>query len=431
MHWKIVYGSYVPSYLLINLRQTTADVKDIKDIDIRDQRSFFHEYIHFLQDVTGGFGHSHIWYMYDRMRLIISDLQHKTGEEISIPVKNEVTEHQELLEGIMRSMEGSYHVPKNINDETAISQDANLYMDENFRKLYPGKQLHFLNLRLMDDRGQRGDYHFGESAVSETMAYLMEEKLFGAQRVLNFPYRACQKVGGYLNTHFTDNKEWLFALCDLAMCCPYPGMAFYTMLLDFHHSGFAPKHTEEIYEDGERTLKQRGWNIWKEFETNKNSAIYVVKQLFNHPIFTDTLNWFTYLLQAGFEYRKKNPYFMLQLYREESPFHGSWKDMYVNFGTPQLHNQDHKRYFCAPSIMKDKEKNIEPLYLLSLKQVHDTLYDGKSKCDLYECCKNAELGPETDYRCVTEPWLRVKDEKACAFAAQWALYGLANKKVSY
>src|SRR6266542_3075540 len=108
-----------------------------------------------------------------------------------------------------------------------------------------GKQLHFLNLHLQDGNGQKGYYRFGESAVSETMAYLMEEKLFGAQKISNFPYKSCMKVAEYLETDFTENKENLFALCDLAMCYPHPGMAFYTTLLDFNRNKFEPKQTEE------------------------------------------------------------------------------------------------------------------------------------------------------------------------------------------
>ncbi|MBS0647227.1 MAG: hypothetical protein JSR97_11665 [Verrucomicrobia bacterium] len=429
MHWKNVYGTYVPCYLLINLKQTNVLLTDIKDIDERDKRIFFHENTHFLQNITGGFGHSHIWYTYDRMRQIVSDLQKNAGNEITIPVKNPVTQYQELLADVMRSMEGSYHARKPVDDNTAFAEIANMYLNESFQKLYPGKKLYFLNLQLEDDRKQKADYSFGESAVSETMAYLMESKHFGEEKVANFPYKACQKVAGYIGTDFTDNKEWLFALCDMAMVCNYPGMAFYTMLLDMHHQNFKPQNTEEIYTEGEKLMKARGWDIWKDFETNKNNSIHVIKELFNHPIFKETLDWFIYILETGFKYRKENPYFMLNLYREESPFEGSWADIYTTFGTPQLHNAEQQRFFRAPLVMKDIEAMIEPLYLLSMKQVHDTLYHGKPNCDLIECCRGAKVGPEVDYRCKTEPWLRAKDEKTCAYGAQWMLFGLADKKV--
>lgn len=407
-------------------------MKDVKDIDEQDQRAFFHEYLHFLQDITGGFGHSHIWQTYDRMAILISDLQQHRSTRLVIPLKRSSTDRHLLFEGLRKSMEGSYGVPKPLNDHTVKVKSANLYMNDSFKKLYPEKQLHFLNLKLEDDRGQRGDYHFGEAAVSETMAYLLEERLFGEKKADNFPYKACDFVAQYLDTNFVQNREFLFALCDLSMCCPYPGMSFYTMLLDFRNNKFHPTNAEEIYEEGEKTLSERGWDIWGEFEKSRNGAIHLIKQLFNHQIFTDTVKWFTYLLDTGYTYRRQNPYFMLELYREGNFLEGRyWTEMYTTFGMPQLHTQDFIRYVCAPLLLKDFEKGIEPLFLLSLKQVNDTLLYGKSKCELYECCKNAIIGPETDYRCVTEPWERAKDENTCAFGAQWFLYGLNQYEVNF
>lgn len=429
MHWKNVYGTYVPCYLLINLKQTDTALDSIDNIDERDQRVFFHEYTHFLQNIAGGFGHSHIWQTYDKLRQIISDLQKNEANEISIPLKNPVIDHQELMENILGTMEGSYSIRNGVDDNTAFVPNANLYIDESFKKIQPDKQVHFLNLQIEDDKGRKTNYSFGESAVSETMAYLMESKMFGEQNVANFPYKSCQKVAGYLGTNLTDNREWLFALCDMAMLSNYPGMAFYTILLDMHHANFIPEQTEQIYEFGETAMKNRGWDIWGNFETNKIGAIYVIKELFKDPIFEDTLRWFIYIIETGFNYRKANPYFMLNLYREPSPFAGSWEEINKTFGTPQLHNAKDDRYFQAPASLKDREEMIEPLFLLSLKQIQNTLYEGVYKCDLLECCRNAKIGPETDYRCVTEPWARASDEKICAYGAQWLLFGLARKKV--
>jgi hypothetical protein len=429
MHWKNVYGTYVPCYLLINLKQTDAELHSIRDIDERDQRVFFHEYTHFLQNIAGGFGHSHIWQTYDKLRQVISDLRKNEAAEISIPLKNTVTEQQELMEKVMETIEGSYSIRNGVDDNTAFVPNANLYLDESFQKLQQGKNVHFLNLQIEDDNGRRTNYSFGESAVSETMAYLMESKMFDEQNVANFPYKACQKVAAYLGSNLTYNKEWLFAMCDIAMLCNYPGMAFYTILLDMQHANFIPEQTEQIYEFGENAMKNRGWDIWGNFETNKNGAIHVIKELFRNPIFEETLNWLVYIIDEGFNYRKANPHFMLKLYQEASPFEGSWDDINKLFGTPQLHNAKDDRYFQATVSLKEKEKNIEPLFLLSLKQIQNTLYDGASKCDLLECCRKAKIGPEIDYRCVTEPWARSSDEKTCAYGAQWLLFGLANKKV--
>lgn len=430
MEWKNINGTYAPGYLLIKLLQTTADVKDIKDIDPLDQRTFFHEYTHFLQNITTGFGHSYIWYMYDRIRQVISDLQKNKATELQIPLSNPTIVYQQNIGQVMRSLEGSYST-KGLDDSTATVSKISLYNCENFRKLFPKSSVHFLKLQLRDGMARTIDYRFGESAVSETMANLMEEKLYGQHKIANFPYKAATLLARHVYPEFEDNEEWLFALCDLSMCCPYPGMTFYTTLLDFSQRKFIPSQTEDIYTYGEQLIIERGWKVWDVFENNKRGALHVLSELFNHDFFKETLEWFSYLLETGYQYRRENPSFMLQLYRDGNAFTGLWKNMYEVFGTPMSQTQDHKRYFWAPAKLKEQEHLIEPMFLLSMKQVNDLLFDGKYRCGLYEFCSKANKGPETDYRCVSEPWLRSTDNPTCAFGAQWQLYGLADKRVTF
>lgn len=431
MHWSNVYGTYVPCYLLIKLKQTEKPLNKISDLDEADQRIFFHEYTHFFQDITGGFGHSHIWQTYDKFRQIISNLQKSDLKEIDIPLSNPVIEKQAIWENILKTIEGSYLIKDGVDSKTAFVPDVSLYIDDDFRKMYPEKMLHFLRLVVRDENGRESRYNFGESAVSETMAYLMESKMFGDQEVNDFPYKACQKVAGYFNTSLTDNKEWLFALCDVAMLCPYPGMAFYTILLDMHHAGFVPKEAEQIYEFANSAMHKRGWDMWKVFEENKNGAVHVIKELFNHEIFLETSEWFAYLLETGFAFRKANPFFMLHLYRENSPYEGTWKTISETFGTPQLQNSKEERYFMAPKPLEEKKNKIEPLFLISLKQILNTLVEASYKCELIECCRNAKIGPEVDYRCVSDPWTRADDQQTCAYGAQWFLMGLSKLKVNF
>lgn len=426
-----VFGTYVPNYLLIKLLQTDFNIDNLKNLDVRDQRTFFHEYTHFLQNISGGNGLTYIWHTYDRIRQIVAYLQKEKNDEISIPLQNESVNYQKMLSGILQAISGSYKVANNLDDGTTYIHKANLYSHPDFLKLYEGKQLHFLNLVLADKNGKTADYHFGESAVSETMAYLIESKMFGKEKLNIFPYESCKKVGEYLNSTLTQNDEWLFALCDFSMLCSYPGMTFYTTVLDMRSNNFTPSNAEEIYEEGERLISKRGWNMWKDFEKNKDGAIHVLKELFNHEIFSETLEWFIYLLETGFRFRKENPFFMLNIYREEGPFEGYWNDVIATFGTPQIYNSEFKRFFNAPIPLKNKEKEIEPLFLISLQEISKTLFDAKYTCDLYECCNSAKIGPETNYNCKSAPWEWAKEDKTCAYGAQWQLLGLNEKTVTF
>jgi hypothetical protein len=427
MHWKNVYGGYVPSYLLIKI-YTEAPLTEIKNLDVKDQRVFIHEYTHFLQNISGGFGHSHIWNTYDRLRQIIAGLQKTESKQLHIPIKNGIVEEQKLFLKVMSSIEGSYAV-KEIDDASANIVSVELYKDQSFEKLHPNTDITFLRLQLKDSEKRESFYYFGESAISETMAYLMETKFFGPSAINNFPYRACQKLGEWMQSEITKNEEWLFAICDLALLSNYPGRIFYQVLLEMEQDNFQPKNAEEIYEYGIGIIDKMGFDIWKDFEKNKNGAIHVMKDLFNNSIFKQTLEWFNYILETGFQGRYQNPLFMLDLYREVAPFEGFWNNIYVQFGTPQLHNSLSERFFRAPYSLKDLELEIEPLFLLSLQQIHDTLIKGNYKCVLLECCRRSTNGLETDYRCVNGPWERANDELGCAYAVLWVGYGFQEKEI--
>lgn len=430
MHLNNVFGTYVPSYLLITLHTEKA-LDDIALLDKEDQRTFFHEYTHFLQNISGGFGHSHIWNTYDRLRQVVSDIQHASEKELWIPVNNAVTEEQKSLLRIMTAISGSYKVSGALNDDTSLVSGVDEYRDPDYESRYPNTTTTFIQLNLTDGSGRSRPYRFGESAVSETMAYLMEKKMFGEKKLGNFPYEACQRLCDHIGTSLHHNEEYLFALCDVAMLSSFPGRMFYMIVKEIHESHFQPENSEELFEKGLHIMYSHNWNIWEDFETAMKGVSHVMGTLFYHEEFGATLEWMRYILHRGFEYRQTNRFFMVELYREPSPYIGKWVEINQEFGTPQLYNDKYKRYFRAPEPLKSNELQIEPLWLLSLQQVHDSLVHRKVKCGLYDVCDNLEAGSIVDYDCAHQPWERAKRNPLCVYAAIWTVFRLTEKNIDY
>ena len=428
MQYHFVFGSYVPSYLLIKIR-TVDPIDNIRDLIDADKAIFFHEYTHFLQNITGGFGHSHIWHTYDQLRQVVSEEQKNLSKIIKIPLSNEVMDQQRLFIRVMRTINGNKYVPEGIDDATASIESLKLVKDKNFDTLYPHAGMRFLNLHLKDENGNEGDYLFGDTAVSETMAYLIETKYFGESVFNNYPYRACRKLGERLQTDLLENDEWLFALCDVSLISNYPGRAFHQILLDMSQTGFVPNVAEDIYDYGLRLMYEKlKWRVWEDFEENKNGAIHVLNELTDYPIFKETVEWFKYILDFGYSERVAVPSMLLQIYREPDCFKGLWELAMARFGTPQIQNSVGERYFSAPLELKDKEEKIEPLFLLSLQQLNNTLIFGNSHCGLYKCCDKSP-NVTVDDRCKNSPWERAKDDNICAYGTLWRLYGFTKKNV--
>src|ERR1700742_773777 len=117
MHNHRTFGQYFPSYLMVIL-ETDRPILNIRELDPDLQRTYLHEYTHFLQNISGGFGYSHIWNTYDRARQIISQLQKSDDKELRIPFKHAVVDEQLVNFKGRQAIEGDFKV-REIEDASA------------------------------------------------------------------------------------------------------------------------------------------------------------------------------------------------------------------------------------------------------------------------------------------------------------------------
>lgn len=421
-------GSYVHSYFVINIGTPDA-IPNIKQLPPEHQATFIHEYTHFLQNITGGFGVSQIWNTFDRSRQLISSLQKSPDPVLRLPLKGSVVEQQEVYYHALKAIQGDSTLPAGMNDSLAFIKSLNFYLDDRYERIDPLSRFHFLKLRIEDSEGGKCGYKFGEIAVSETMAYLMERKYFGHSPLPNFPYHSCQLLGKYLETDITENDEYLFVLCDVALATHFPGRMFYQILLEMSHREFKPQNGREVIDYGVDYLRRNKWNPVSDMEKAVSGAVNVVEDLFRNKIFEHTREWFKYILGSGYVTRRDNPYFFLELYNAPVVFEGWWNNVIAQFGTPQLYNAKKDRYFNAPLELKGIEASIEPIWLSTIQQIHHTLLAGSRRCTLYDVCDKSQNVIVTDYRCDTAPWDRATDDQTCAYASLWVMFMLKDKIV--
>lgn len=421
-------GSYLQSYFLIGIN-TNLSLEKFENLYDYERRIFIHEYTHFLQNIMGGFGHTHIWKTFDGSRQLISYEQKNGEKELVIPVENEVMIKEKSLSQVMNTTLGSYHVKKGMDDNLTKVVSVNAFKDSCLAKLQPQSNELFLNLHLEDANKITMDYVFGEYAVSETMAFLMESKFYETDPAPNFPYKVCEHIGKYLETNILDNKEFMFALCDVATLFAYPGNAFYKILLNMHRRDFVPTSSKEIIDYGIDFMYNQGWDVWKDFRKSLEGALISAKELFKYPLFKETVEWFQYILEAGYQTRYDNPYIMLDLYGEKDAFTGTWLSILKHFGAPQILNAKDERFLWPPAALMQKKESIEPFLFLALHEVYNTLVKQSAHCNLYNVCMKSTNGLKVDSRCENAPWERGKDELTCAFGGLWTAYLLNDKKV--
>jgi hypothetical protein len=423
---QFTFGAYAPGYLLIHIRIPEL-VTNIRTLAPVDQAIFFHEYTHFLQNLTGGFGHFQIWNTYDRFRQFIATEQKNGLTTITIPLDFEVRQQEVRFLKIMNAIQGDDKLPLNIEDSTTLMQELNFVKNPDFDKQYSDKTQHFIALCLKDAKGEECEFYFGETAVSETMAYLLESKFYGDSEHLRFPYESAKMLAAFSYAPMAGNSEWLFALCDVALLSAYPGRMFYQILLEMSHAQFLPGKTEDIYDFALKVMYNMGFDIWKDFEMAKNGAIQVIRDIFKHEYYEHTREWFIYLLETGHDIRINNPRFMLHLYQEPDPFDGYWKYIIARMGKPQINNILEQRTFDPPMTFQGNKEKIDPIFLLAVREIHNNLMFGRGEgCGLYKTCADIH-----DDRCKHAPWGRVTDDNKCPYASFWAIYGFDKKEVIF
>lgn len=77
-------GNYETSYFIMNV-PTKADL-EIRDMADEDFAIFFHEYIHFLQDITSFYGYMGIYSHGEYIRRAINDI-YNGSNQFDVPQK--------------------------------------------------------------------------------------------------------------------------------------------------------------------------------------------------------------------------------------------------------------------------------------------------------------------------------------------------------
>jgi hypothetical protein len=422
----MIAGKYIPSYFEIHI-PTNSKLDSIATLPDDLQGIFFHEYLHYLQNIATTFGLNKTWQAFDRIRQIISKVQ-KTDGEIIIPLSADLVEEERVFLEVMGDIAGSKDL--NINTErTIITITAiNEVEKESLKKVKPDATVPFIQLLIENAEGKKAEYWLGETAISETMVYLAERKFYDLPPARSFPYEAGYHVAKRIYPPATDH-EILFALCDIALMHPYPGYAFYSLLMELKKEEFKFSTTEELYPFGYKLFARTGWDIWRTFRESKEGIQKILDIVYGHPAFEATKIWLQTIIELGYTTRMDKEYFMLAIFRDKIGLGLELGKLKEQLGGPNCINNKHERFLSVPKTINDQIHNIHPSQLIILWQIHNYLLMGETnkKCRLTEICNSSEPKIRVDDTCSSSPWEKSRQEELCPYGAAWLVYGF-NKK---
>jgi hypothetical protein len=419
-------GYYLPSYFEIRI-DTDQDLKSIAELPEREQGLYFHEYCHFLQDVTTTFGVLKTWNAYDRLRQLIYSVKQQTGE-IEIPLKNDAQKQQQEYIDFLDRLVGNHGAGHPLIGNKYEISNIQLVDDKAIETIVPGLIAQHVHLNLHhSDIPVDKTYRFGERAISESMVYLVESKFYALPEPEKYPYKAASAVCEFVYPPFARNSELVFALCDVALMHPLPGWAFYKILSKIKDEGLTPAQGEEVIDIGFIFYRELGWDIKGQFEKAKEGIFHVTANLYAHEHFKPTLTWLHTVVENGYQLRMRYPYFFLGIYRDIVSLGQHMTLAWINLGGPHCINKVFQRNMKVPNGLEDIQDRIHPQHLRIAWQLNKYLLEGLVACKLQNVCSNS-FPNVVDERCENHPWERVKDELGCPYAVAWVLYGFDQKK---
>jgi len=418
-------GTYLPAYFEVHI-DTDEDLNNLEQLPPEVQALYFHEYCHFLQDLTTTFGLLKTWNVYDRLRQYIVSVQ-QGGDNITIPLENAAAERQTLYLRYILRLIGDERTDLPLLEDQFFSRNVHLVDDAQINEMIPGLHAQHVILTIGHNVLPDRTYQFGEMAISEGMVNLIQSKFYQLPPSPKFPYLIARELANFIYPAIGQTSELVFALCDVALMHPIPGWAYYTLLITMRDRDLIFDSGEGVINFGMDFYTEAGWHLNEQLDTAVQGIAYIGGQLYHHEHFQETLQWFRTIVARGREIRRQHPFFFLNIYRDVAPLGDALALPWMQLGGPHCINRAFARSIRIPGGLEPIAGQIHPQHLLISRQLNLFLRRAKISCDLHDICAHSEPNL-TDERCDVGPWTRVTDEFGCPYAAAWAIYGFHQKR---
>lgn len=452
-------NSYYPSFLCMEV--DTPDYLDALahiPLDERTEAAFLHEYIHYLQDLTTITGHARIETIVDQVKWAADKCSEHRKLTIPLDASSTYAFNMNPNYSSLKLCKGDFKVKntQGYNITPNIHRIISFQLEKSSIHLPCGTKAHGdadAVLLFQDESGHQYRYKIGELAISESMAYLIENMVYKdvLQKGGDCPYEVVEKTSEWKLNQSVD-KLILIALCDVCLMYSLPGKVLYH-LLEFL-STYSDKITPAliyIYGLGPNisSLFKRTISWTNELEKVSYESRRQFHDYFTHPQWEHIMNAVSISYYAAIKMRLDNPTFFLdiacggQLSRNDA-----FRKVLSMVGCLSVKTSRDLIYNIVP--FNCAEQYIDADWFLSLHQLYNTLFTKdaiktdsngckciEKNCELKEWCHNSFIKKnepditQNSLNCKYAPWLNVSpnDVKQCSFGRLWTAYGFSRVKL--
>lgn len=384
-----ILGCFFPGFFQISLN-TSAD--SLAALNVNERATYVHEYIHFMQDTTTGFGISNLAFKMHQFSNLFSGINHCTNFKdcydryIKLLEGNRViqSESQEFLCENCDTEGDGYNQNICCNELISINLDS-----ESHSFILEFKNLYNLNSPYM--------YRFTGCNIKEWMAYFIESKIFHKDTnfVPRFPYKIVDEIISFMFPDSLSDKE-IIQLCDLALQSTRPGYEFINCLEHVRRGGSIEQlWTEDIVACNLITGKEE-----ESFKIYESSLKIVESEKFKEALECsysgecrrDIYDYVYEICTKGANYRikKRNLLFSELINEDEYGILEKIEFLHRNIGAPNIFNIENNRYFGAFA-----ENQAGAAYFPVLRTLVNRVFSSEHslKCPYYNNC----IMPQHEY----------------------------------
>lgn len=417
---------YLPGFFSIHMKNSKS-LQDMFGNDNYEHR-LFHEYLHFIQDITTTYGLINSSAIYNQIKDLYALVKYKKIQgdyNLIIPIN----EFSNSITLVNKKLINAYLFPEETEIENQTIEDIIPYFEE-------GIKLGSSRFDVTQYKVYFNDYHinFGAQAIYEGICHILESKIYNITiNKFKAPYDLTYLIWKYYIPSEPVNYKAILDLSEFSLMFYNPSEIFINTLERI-------KNGEIFIVDN---FYESLFNYWKsDSEENPNelfnkqyeACVNDINGVLKSEIYKEYKEWLLQELEIGSLFRVyKQPLFskllnFCECTKQEKTL---WiqKQFFENIGYPPVFNDEGEVYFdkCTP------EKANSMFYSQAIFNVYNCLVNGEVECELKENCLHInENNPnfEIDENCESSPWKRqIKDDYFCPFIAVLKTWGLLDMNI--
>lgn len=412
-----VLGFYIPSFFKLEVGFNIRDF-NFKSWSNETQSVFFHEYVHFLQDITTIYGLNNIYAIGDYILYTGNEIYKKPQGSFQTPIPFTGVFYQNAY---LRSFSLGT-MPKDTNSLIVSAKPVHKTI---FDRVLNRDIDYYEIQNLNGEKFILGAFH-----IMESMAYLGQQIAFGASQYIspNTPYNIVEQIAKTFSSEIAKDKVFLFGICDYALAYSIPAKALINAF-DYATTHIAKfrSNPQDILDD----LIQESMSF-NNGAVSFNDAIAKIasaaikaldgryKGFENYNIRT----WYQTVIKRAVALKKKEPFLLTNIVMGGMPsLNGYFRQIFDYIGTPLVANSEHEIIHKCPKKVFVRKREL--LSLWAYQDYFEIVSQGLAKysgCKLKEYCQKMCF-IHTNEKC-QEPWTKAGKIFPCPFGRLWYNNGL-------